>query len=334
MINREVVKDAVFNSMKEKVFHSVVNSAFVNAIPIDKSELDLSTRRGLAKYSFDALEAAGGFSLLEKAIENETDTFKHDYLVAVRDVCTESAMEVASRVAKEYYEANKPGMILSAGNESSKFVDTTKAVANKTYNSTKEIADRTAKLAKKTAQATGKFAGKVAEKTVDMYNQAKPVAKKFGDYTVKSAKKTGELAGKMAGRTAQIAKHTYEQMAKNVYDKFNAKEACEAIRSEVINGINNMNFRDLVSTANEVTNDSIGVLQDVHWTSGVGYFFSYAFPYGKKASVGIKLLAVFRFIDPCGKVEIIFPIPQAVRCLKIYVNSSVREFYVIISRAS
>ena len=26
----------------------------------------------------------------------------------------------------------------------------------------------------------------------------------------------------------------------------------------------------------EVTNDSHGVLQDVHWTSGVGYFFSYA----------------------------------------------------------
>ena len=137
-------------------------------------------------------------------------------------------------------------MILSAGNESSKFVDTTKAVANKTYNGTKELAGRTAKLAKKTAQATGKFAGKVAEKTVDVY---KPIVKKFGDYTVKSAKKTGELAGKMVNSTANFAK--------NVAGKFNAKEACEAIRSEVINGINNMNFRDLVSTANEVTNDSI-----------------------------------------------------------------------------
>ena len=218
MINREVVKDAVFNSMKEKVFHSVVNSAFVNAIPIDKSELDLSTRRGLAKYSFDALEAAGGFSLLEKAIENETDTFKHDYLVAVRDVCTESAMEVASRVAKEYYEANKPGMILSAGNESSKFVDTTKAVANKTYNSTKEIADRTAKLAKHATKDFKNIASagiRAVVKNPDKFN-TKPI--KFSDLD---------------------------------------KEACEAIRSEVINGINNMNFRDLVSTANEVTNDSI-----------------------------------------------------------------------------
>lgn len=36
----------------------------------------------------------------------------------------------------------------------------------------------------------------------------------------------------------------------------------------------NQKYKDYLGV--EVTNDSIGVLQDVHWTSGVGYFFSYA----------------------------------------------------------
>ena len=36
----------------------------------------------------------------------------------------------------------------------------------------------------------------------------------------------------------------------------------------------NQKYKDYFGV--EVTNDSFGVLQDVHWTSGVGYFFSYA----------------------------------------------------------
>ena len=36
----------------------------------------------------------------------------------------------------------------------------------------------------------------------------------------------------------------------------------------------NQKYKDYLGV--EVTNDAIGVLQDVHWTSGVGYFFSYA----------------------------------------------------------
>lgn len=110
MINREVLRDAVYNSMKEKTFHTVVNTAFVNAIPIDKSELDSTTRRGLAKYSFDALEAAGGFALLENAIKNESNSIKKSYLQDIKDVCCESAMEVANRVTSEYVKANAPSL--------------------------------------------------------------------------------------------------------------------------------------------------------------------------------------------------------------------------------
>ena len=110
MINREVLRDAVYNSMKEKTFHTVVNTAFVNAIPIDKNELDSTTRRGLAKYSFDALEAAGGFGLLENAIRNETNPIKKSYLQDIKEVCCESAMEVANRITSEYVKANSPSL--------------------------------------------------------------------------------------------------------------------------------------------------------------------------------------------------------------------------------
>lgn len=110
MINREVLRDAVYNSMKEKTFHTVVNTAFVNAIPIDKNELDSTTRRGLAKYSFDALEAAGGFGLLDNAIKNETNPIKKSYLQDIKEVCCESAMEVANRITSEYVKANSPSL--------------------------------------------------------------------------------------------------------------------------------------------------------------------------------------------------------------------------------
>ena len=214
MINREVVKDAVYNAMKEKTFHTVVNTAFVNAIPIDKTELDSATRRGLANFSFSALEAAGGFSLLENAIERETDTFKHDYLTAVRDVCCESAMEVATRVAKEYYECNKPNLC-----------------------------------------------GKSKEKC--NCDNADP--KKCECKTEKAAVKSKKNV--VAASVKEACNATLKVMASNAGEMFSSAKiaasekgvtgACESIRASVIDTINNSNFRDLVSIANEVTNDSI-----------------------------------------------------------------------------
>ena len=43
---------------------------------------------------------------------------------------------------------------------------------------------------------------------------------------------------------------------------------------DTLNQLWNLKYKEYLGV--EVTNDKIGVLQDVHWTSGVGYFFSYA----------------------------------------------------------
>ena len=38
-MNTNMLKDQVYNKMKDLTFHTIVNKAFINAIPIDKSEI-------------------------------------------------------------------------------------------------------------------------------------------------------------------------------------------------------------------------------------------------------------------------------------------------------
>ena len=100
-MNTNMLKDQVYNKMKDLTFHTIVNKAFINAIPIDKSEITKENALAISTYSLNALESAGGFKLLEDALENTTDIFKHGFLEDIYDICTESAMEVATRVAME-----------------------------------------------------------------------------------------------------------------------------------------------------------------------------------------------------------------------------------------
>lgn len=96
-----MLRNQIEDKMKNLTFHTVVNKVFLGALPIDKSEMTRENTLALSTYSLRALESAGGFNLLEKALENTADPYKHLFLKEIYDVCTESAKEVAYRVAKE-----------------------------------------------------------------------------------------------------------------------------------------------------------------------------------------------------------------------------------------
>lgn len=103
MINKTnpLLKDQVYNKMKDLTFHTAVNKVLLGALPIDNSEMTRENVIAISTYSLKALESAGGFGLLEKAIENTKDPIKKNFLCELRSVCEESAMEVANRIAME-----------------------------------------------------------------------------------------------------------------------------------------------------------------------------------------------------------------------------------------
>ena len=96
-----MMKDQIFNKMKDLTFHTVVNKVLLGALPIDSSELTRENAIAISTYSLKALESAGGFGLLEKAIENTKDPIKKNFLNTIHDVCIESAKDVVNRIAME-----------------------------------------------------------------------------------------------------------------------------------------------------------------------------------------------------------------------------------------
>lgn len=96
-----MLKDQVYNKTRDLAFHTVVNKVFLGALPISESEMTRENTLAISTYSLKALESAGGFGLLEKAIENTTDPYKLNFLTEIKEVCESAAMTVANRVAME-----------------------------------------------------------------------------------------------------------------------------------------------------------------------------------------------------------------------------------------
>lgn len=95
------VEEQVYDKIRDNTFHAIVNRAFMGALPMDKSDLNKENVQELSRFSKSALEAAGGYSLLENAIENCTSPARRAFLEDIRMVCEESARMVATRVALE-----------------------------------------------------------------------------------------------------------------------------------------------------------------------------------------------------------------------------------------
>ena len=94
-------EEQVYDKIRDDTFHAIVNRAFMGALPMDRSDLNKESIREISKFSKAALEAAGGYSLLENAIENVTNPSQKAFLEDIRDICETSGRMVALRVAKE-----------------------------------------------------------------------------------------------------------------------------------------------------------------------------------------------------------------------------------------
>ena len=252
MINREVLRDAVYNSMKEKTFHTIVNSAFVNAIPIDKSELDPTTRRGLANYSFNALEAAGGFDLLEKAIESETNSVKKSYLMDIKNVCCESSMEVANRIVSEYTKVNSPSYMPSKESFNATMKESKRA--NGVY-------DSAMKAMIKDASAKGQTI-KTADLDKELKNRSMP--QKIADDAASIARLTKK-------RTKKAVKQTRKFMENNMATSASKESATalESYKNAFINEVNASTFKDLVEIGRAFESTDIDHMIDTMLAKGI-----------------------------------------------------------------
>lgn len=95
------VEEQVYDKIRDNTFHAIVNRAFMGALPMNKSDLNKDSVHELSRFSKAALEAAGGYALLENAIENCKDPSKRNFLEDIQFICEESARMVATRVALE-----------------------------------------------------------------------------------------------------------------------------------------------------------------------------------------------------------------------------------------
>ena len=73
-------EEQVYDKIRDDTFHAIVNRAFMGALPMDRSDLNKESIREISKFSKAALEAAGGYSLLENAIENVTNPSQKAFL--------------------------------------------------------------------------------------------------------------------------------------------------------------------------------------------------------------------------------------------------------------
>lgn len=83
----------------------MVQSIFLSAIPLNNDvKMDPSMLNTLKNYCSNALENAGGISLLYNAINTETNSSKRGLLADIYSICDEVASEAAIRIAMEATE--------------------------------------------------------------------------------------------------------------------------------------------------------------------------------------------------------------------------------------
>lgn len=78
--------------------HTIVNEAFISALPFDKEALNDSDIEALSQYSLSVVDKLGGFKMVENAMENCTDLHRGFFLKDLYLICNTSAMEAMKRI--------------------------------------------------------------------------------------------------------------------------------------------------------------------------------------------------------------------------------------------
>ena len=104
-INQNSVKNAVKDKLVNSCFNGIVQSVFLSAVPLDNElKMEPGMLNTLENYCSNALENAGGISLLYNALTTESNPSKKGLLADIYSICDEVATEAAIRIAMEATE--------------------------------------------------------------------------------------------------------------------------------------------------------------------------------------------------------------------------------------
>lgn len=130
------LQDCVEKKIREQCFMSIVCEAFLGAVPIYQKDRSPEVTNGLIQYATEALADMGGYDVLTRAIQRETDPAAKSYLRNIDKVCMEAAMMVGDRVVAEHKDDPDIDAIADAANsagmtqeEYSKFTAAAKRLA-------------------------------------------------------------------------------------------------------------------------------------------------------------------------------------------------------------
>ena len=98
LIDRLWLETALTKKFETLTLHTIVNEAFLGALPFDKEGITDSDIESLSQYSLDVVSKLGGFNLVKSAMENCTDIYRGFFLKDLYLTCSTSALEAMRRI--------------------------------------------------------------------------------------------------------------------------------------------------------------------------------------------------------------------------------------------
>lgn len=106
-INTAVYQSSASFKLLNNTFAAIVNEAFINALPFNRTDMSEENERKLSEYAKKVVESFGGFDSLTHAMNNEQNPARKQYLTDIYMVCMETTGSVISRVSRGNKIANE-----------------------------------------------------------------------------------------------------------------------------------------------------------------------------------------------------------------------------------
>lgn len=100
-INKQILENRLRSKFNNLALYAIVNETYLGALVYGRDDLTKDQSNKLSIFSYKVLESLGGFSLLEKAIESETDINKVKLLGNIYQTCVDFATEATNTNLKE-----------------------------------------------------------------------------------------------------------------------------------------------------------------------------------------------------------------------------------------
>jgi hypothetical protein len=183
-----IFESKIHNLVSNMCFESIVSEAFIESLPINKSDLTDDLTHSLAVYATECVQDLGSMDLLKEAMESCKDPAKKAYLKRIYTTCMETATTVTARVIDE------------AGGDTDALTEAAKHVA---------LTDEEyARFSKAAAPLTpNSLTEMIKKKTLDTIKEEKEAYQKDAELTeeLKAALAEGEDDGEDADNAQQIS---------------------------------------------------------------------------------------------------------------------------------